>query len=94
MLFRSPLDAEPLDVARPTLDLLLDRVDLRVHSLELVVQRLHLLDLRVELRVRGGDGQPRVRVRLPQTGEGEPRVEDLALQRRCLLRERAGFVVV
>ena len=89
-----PLDAQPLDVAGASLDLLLDVVDLSVHLLQLVVEGLHLHDLLIELCVRSGDRQARVRVSLAQAGEGEAGVEDLAGERGSFEGEGAGFGVV
>lgn len=78
LLHVRPLHAQPLNVTRARLDALLHVVDLPVQLLQLVVELLHLRNLRVELRVRGGDREPRVRVRLAQPCEREARVEDLA----------------
>ena len=85
---------QPLDVARAHLHPILHLVYRRGQALQLVVQLLHLLHLRVELRVRGRDGEPRSWVCLPQARELQPRVEDLAGEVGRFGCECLGFVVI
>ena len=89
-----PLDPQSLDLDCPCLDAFLDGVYLLVHLLQLVFQFLHLHDLLVQLRVRSGDGESRVRMCLTEASEGEAGVEDLAREGGSFLRERTGLVVV